>query len=91
MVQYLSVEGGVTWEFIEYDVLNPSDSIPKREQVQCLCSQKRKLVYHLTKVSLLSLGTRLASIWVMGMRDNSPKIKPYLRSLVISEFVSQFK
>ena len=40
MVQYLGVEGGVAWEFIEYDVLNSSDSIPKTEEVQCLCSPK---------------------------------------------------
>ena len=36
IVQYLCVEGGVAWEFIEYDVLNPSDSIPKREHLRVM-------------------------------------------------------
>lgn len=84
IVQYLCVEGGVAWEFIEYDVLNPSDSIPKREHL--------RVMLKFTKVKpRLPSYQGLSSIWVIKITDNSPKIKSHLRSLVISEAVSQLK
>jgi len=58
------------WEFIEYDVLNPSDSIPKREDLKIMLTVTKK-EKSLTKVSLLSLGTRLISRWMTGITDNS--------------------
>ena len=41
IVQYLSVECGVVWQFIEYDVLNPSDSIPGREVLRIMLMLNR--------------------------------------------------
>ena len=80
IVQYLSVECGVVWQFIEYDVLNPSDSIPGREggfENNAYVKQKRNLI---TWVSLLSLGMRFTSRWMIGIkRTTQQKNKPHLR------------
>lgn len=89
-VQYLSVECGVVWEFIKYDVLNPSDSIPKREVLR-ITLMLTKVKPHYQGFSSIPHGNKVHK--QMGDINNgqlNKRITPHLKVLVISKVVSKF-